>query len=181
MTPRKNKQTQFNACITGVNPIRSHGLGVYRGRRRVWGVRVDEKLLKQAKPLIRAQYGSDCRAVESFLAGVVATHSGKQLVGVNPSHTSIGVIKIERNLRSRRKLEVEETEVTETKTIGLFCSVGECSQTAKFIAVLPEGQEIVDSKNDGTEPQDFIYYCKSHLAKAKRFGNLKSWKPLEGP
>jgi len=130
MTPNKTKtkQTSFNffkTRTTGVNPIRTHGFGVYKGRRVVWSVRVDEKLLKQAKPVLRGWFGSDCRGVETLLAGLVACSNGQQLVGVNPSRTQkfeIGKLVIERNLRSRRKLVVEETEVTETKVLGCgFC------------------------------------------------------------
>lgn len=77
----RNKQTAFNSSITGVNPIRTHGFGVYKGNRKVWSVRVDEKLLKQAKPVLKAKFGSECRGVEVWLAGLVATTKGEQLAG----------------------------------------------------------------------------------------------------
>ena len=120
---RGSKQTQFNASNTRVNPIRTHGFGVYKGRRVVWGVRVDENLLKQAKPVLKAKFGSDCRGVEAWLAGLVSITQGEQLLGVNPSNTvEIGKLVIERNLRSRRKLEVtEEVEVIETVVSCVVC------------------------------------------------------------
>lgn len=104
----KNKQDS----ITGVNPERTHGFGVYKGRRKVWGVRVDETLLKQAKPVLKAKFGSECRGVEAWLAGLVAITKGEQLIGVNPSNTvEIGKLIIERNLRPRRKLDWEPSDV----------------------------------------------------------------------
>jgi len=113
--PKKTKQTAFNDSITGVYPQRTHGFGVYSGARKVWSVRVDETLLKQAKPVLKAKFGSECRGVESWLAGLVATTKGNQLTGVYPSNTvEIGKLVIERNIRSRRRLVEEETEVTET-------------------------------------------------------------------
>lgn len=115
------KQTQFNYSITGVNPVRTHGFGVFNGKRKVWSVRVDETLLKQAKPVLKAKFGSECRGVETWLAGLVATTKGEQLAGVYPSNTvEIGKLVIERNIRSRRKLVVEE-EVTERTIEILQC------------------------------------------------------------
>lgn len=137
MKKPKPKQTQFNDSITGVNPVRTHGFGLYNGRRVVWSVRVDEKLLKQAKQVMRGKFGSDCRAVESWLAGLVATSKGDQLRGVYPSNTvTIGELHIERNLRSRRKLVVEEErEVTET----VSCSY--CHRPAVAVMEHSRGQQ----------------------------------------
>lgn len=114
---KKSKQTTLSS-ITGVNPVRTHGFGVYSGRRKVWSVRVDETLLKQAKPVLKAKFGSECRGVETWLAGLVATTKGEQLTGVYPSNAvEIGKLVIERNIRTRRKLIVEEEkEVTTTET-----------------------------------------------------------------
>ena len=126
----KTKQTQFNDSITGVNPKRTHGLGVYHGERVAWAVRVDKTLLKQAKPILTAKFGSFCRGVESWLAGLVAVEHGKQLVGVNPSNTSIGKLVIERNVRTRRKL-VEEQEETMTEKVEVVrTSCGFCMKDA---------------------------------------------------
>ena len=118
--------------MTGVNPLRTHGFGVYRGKRVVWSVRVDEKLLKQAKPLLRAKFGSDCRGIELWLAGLVATQKGSELLGVNPSNTiAIGKLVIERNLRSRRKMVVVEEEEEIRKIIPTQkCYVYDCTSPA---------------------------------------------------
>ncbi|MDH5449062.1 MAG: hypothetical protein OEX01_08710 [Candidatus Bathyarchaeota archaeon] len=118
MTKPKTKQTQFNASNTRVYPARTHGFGVYKGRRVVWSVRVDEKLLNQAKPVLRGWFGSDCRGVETLLAGLVAASNGQQLGGVYPSNTvEIGKLVIERNLRPRHKLVVEEEKAVEVTKV----------------------------------------------------------------
>lgn len=110
--PRKTKQT--NLCsLTGVNPPRTHGFGVWGGKRVVVGVRIDEKLYEAFKPVAKLVFGSVCRPVEAFMAAVVASNQAQQLtskLGVNPSPTvEIGRLVIERNVRTRRKLVVEET------------------------------------------------------------------------
>jgi len=107
--------------MTGVNPIRTHGLGIWGNRRVVMGIRVDEKLKIEATKVLKALYGSTCRGIEAYLAGLVATYQTQVIEGVNPSNTiSIGKIVIERNLRPHRKLEVMEEvaeKVTETKVV----------------------------------------------------------------
>ena len=119
---RRDKQTEFTLCMTGVYPKRTHGLGVYKGSRKVWSVRVDSKLLKQAKPLLKAKFGSECRGVELWLAGLVATQKGSELNGVYPSNTiEIGKLVIERNLRSRRKLVVEEEREVSESVATVYC------------------------------------------------------------
>lgn len=123
MKKQQPKQTQFNGSITGVNPIRTHGFGVYKGQRKVWGVRVDETLLKQVKPILKAKYGSECRGVETWLAALVAIEQGDQMNGVNPRNTvEIGQLVIERNIRPRRKLDpVEPVEVVERVISCVVC------------------------------------------------------------
>ena len=89
----------------------------------MWSVRVDEKLLAEAKPILKAKFGSTCRAIEVYLSALVATEKGCRINGVNPSSTiEIGKLVIERNLRSRRKLVIEEEVVETVKVRGCgFC------------------------------------------------------------
>lgn len=140
---RKTRQTQFNDSMTGVHPSRTHGFGIWGNRRVTWTIRIDEGLKKAAKPIIDQVFGSVCRCFESYVAGLVATYEQQGISGVHPSNTvEIGTLKIERNLRSRRKLVVEE----ETKvTIG--CSW--CHKTAVAVVV-----------NKGTGRQ--AYACEYH-------------------
>lgn len=137
---KKSKQTTLSS-ITGVNPIHTHGFGVYCGRRKVWSVRVDETLLKQAKPVLKAKFGSECRGVETWLAGLVAVTKGEQLAGVYPSNTvEIGKLVIERNVRTRRKLVVEEE--TETKVVVTH-SCAYCDRPASYELFLDTGNKPV--------------------------------------
>ena len=128
---KQPKQTQFNLSNTRVNPIRTHGLGVWGNRRVVFGVRIDEGLAKAAKPVLKAVFGSTCNGIETYLAGLIATYEQRGISGVYPSNTSIGTIVIERNLRERRKLEVEtyEGEVTE-RTVSVTCGFADCTEKA---------------------------------------------------
>jgi hypothetical protein len=122
-SPQRPRQTQFNACNTGVYPVRSHGFGVWGNRRVVMSVRVDERLKKEATRVLKAVYGSTCRGIESYLAGLVATYEQQGVSGVYPSHTSIGQLVIERNIRTRRKLETRtyEEETTERNVTVSCC------------------------------------------------------------
>jgi len=99
--------------ITGVNPKRTHGFGIWGNPRVVFGVRVDCELKKTFVSVSRRVFGSNCSPVESFMAAIVGCVQQAEKLGVNPSKTvsiEIGEIKIERNLRERRKLAVEETK-----------------------------------------------------------------------
>jgi hypothetical protein len=127
------KQTQFNPCNTGVNPVRTHGLGVWGNERVVMSVRVDKKLKTAATRVLKAVYGSTCAGIETYLAGLVATYEQEGISGVYPRNTSIGTIVIERNLRERRKLETEtyegENEAVD-RTVSVTCGFADCSEKA---------------------------------------------------
>jgi len=97
--------------ITGVNPTRTHGLGIWGNPRVVFGVRVDSELKKSFISVSKRVFGSTCVAVESYMATIVGCIEEAEKLRVNPSKTvniEIGEIKIERNLRERRKLVAEE-------------------------------------------------------------------------
>ena len=118
----KLSHKQTNLCsITGVNPPRTHGFGVWGGERVVVGVRIDNNLYEAFKPVAKAVFGSVCRPLEAFMATVVSSYQTKNLdngFGVNPSLTiDIGKLVIERNVRSRRRMVVEE-EVETTDVVS---------------------------------------------------------------
>jgi len=99
--------------ITGVNPARSHGLGIWGNPRVVFGVRVDSELKKRFVSVSRRVFGSTCVAVESYMATIVGCVEQAEKLGVNPSKTvsiQIGEIRIERNLRERRRISIEEVK-----------------------------------------------------------------------
>lgn len=170
-TPRQNKkfkQMQFNACATGVNPIRTHGLGVWGNAREVVGIRIDKKLYATAKPILIDVFGSVCRPIESFLATVVSTYNSKTLdftSGVNPRNTiEIGQLVIQRNVRSRRKLVVEEeTEVSYAHKI--ICSY--CSEPATWEVTPKSGVA-----------ESVVYACDVHYDDLKDRRMIADSKPI---
>ena len=122
---RKNKQTEFDSTGTVYRP-ESHGLGIWGNPRVPMTIRVDEKLKKEGKRVLIDYFGSTCRGIESYLAGLVATYNSEQKHSVYRKPTvNIGKLIIERNLRSRRKLE-EEVEVNEKVTVTVTCGHVDC-------------------------------------------------------
>lgn len=170
-TNSKTKQTQFNACNTGVNPIRTHGFGVWGNRRIPKSYRVDEKLAEASKPVLQAIFGSECRGVEAFLAGLVATYEAQGIGGVYPTNTvEIGKLVIERNLRSRRKLVVEEEIEETTKVKRLTCEFHGCNREATFEVYLPRPYGFKGSAKDLTK-----LYCEVHMKNSSKLG----YRPIQ--
>lgn len=133
---RKNQYTRYKQLelkvdsMQTVNRVERHGLGLWNSPRIVAGVRVDKKLYFAFKEAAIALYGSTCNPIEAFMAGVVGIYKTQKMNAVNRVPTiNIGEIKIERNLRERRKITktVEvETETTET----LKCCFSDCDKDA---------------------------------------------------
>lgn len=108
---------------TGVYPQRSHGLGIWGNERVVMSIRVDKELRKQFTLASKALFGSTCNPIESYMATIVGiVRSG----WVYPSNTvDIGTIKIERNLRERRKITITKEIESAVK-----CDIGKCEKDA---------------------------------------------------
>jgi hypothetical protein len=93
--------------------------GVYKymsGKREPIAVRIDTGLYSAFKPLSKRVYGSTCKAVEVYMIALIeAVENGVYFSNTDkPIH--IDKIVIERNLRERRKFEVEhDDEVALTK------------------------------------------------------------------
>jgi hypothetical protein len=153
----KDLEQEQGSC-TGVNPCRTHGFGIWGNPRVVMGVRVDKELKKRFTDVSKRVFGSTCNPIESFMAAIVGVYSNDNLVRVNPSNTvNIEKIVIERNLRERRKLEVEGSE-------GL-CGVAGCREDAVGRGVwLAKGVE--------------YDLCRVHFLEAKC--NPKLWRVLHG-
>ena len=84
------------------------------GQREPITIRIDRGLYARFKPLAKRVYGSVCHAVEIYIITLIeAVENGVHFSNTNKP-INIEKIVIERNLRSRRKLEIEEeTEVIE--------------------------------------------------------------------
>lgn len=134
----RNKSQQRLDSMTRVNPHRTHGLGLWNNPRVVVGIRVDKGLYLAFKLVARAKWGSTCNPIETFMAGVVGAYKADIERGVNPSNTvNIGEIKIERNLRERRKVtKTIETETETTESVMVKrCSVANCLSDGKLPGV----------------------------------------------
>ena len=151
---RRNKQTQFNSCNTGVNPMRTHGVGIWGNRRVVMSIRVDEKLKKQATKVLKAIFGSTCRGVESILATIIATYQQQEIDGVYPSNTSskieIANLNILREISSRRKLDWEVADIG-------FKLTGVCGYCEKPFEGNAYHVEYVSHKFDSLCPDCYKY------------------------
>jgi hypothetical protein len=98
--------------MSRVYPERKHGLGAWGNPRVPMTIRVDSGLKSAFKSVAKAQFGSTCNPLECVMAAIVGVCQNPKLDGVYPSIT-IGEIKIERNLRERRKV----TRTVETETV----------------------------------------------------------------
>jgi len=137
LTPNE-KSKPTNDSATEVNPPRNHGVGLWQGRRKVVGIRVDEKLYSAFKPVAQRVFGSVCRPIEAFMASVIAIAES----GVNFGETvRIENLHIERNLRSRRKLAID------------ICGFRGCKEEAVAIGVWRDMKE--------------LRLCEKHLLEAK--------------
>jgi len=168
--PKKKAQQLTLCCLTGVNPIRTHGFGVWGNRREVVGIRIDKKLYATAKPILIEYFGSVCRPIESFLATIVSSHQTTKLnsdFGVNPRNTiEIGKLVIERNIKTRRRLVVDEETTVKCMAAKKFCSY--CGELATY-----------EVKPSSPYVKDLFYVCDVHYDSMKNRGLVKNALKLE--
>lgn len=144
----KHTQTNFDSNGAVYRPPR-HGVGLWGNPRVPMTVRVDAKLKKRAKTYLIAKFGSTCRGIEVILAALLKANDIQQDVAVyRQPTTSINFEKvvIERNIRTRRKMVVEE-EVVEKVVEVAKCFV--CGGVAVGEAVYQSGKQVL--------------VCKKHL------------------
>lgn len=89
-------------------------MGLWDNPRIVVGIRCDSGLYSAAKPVLKARFGSVCRAVESYFAAVLSCANQEVNFG---STVEIGNIVIERNIRPRKKLDPSKMDVAEMAKI----------------------------------------------------------------
>jgi hypothetical protein len=138
---RRKTQLRIDDSLTGVNRVHTHGVGLWGNPRVVFGVRVDKGLKKQFTLASQALFGSTCNPVECFMATIVGMAKHQENFRVNPSLTINGLeIKIERNLRERRKISNEEAKINETSKLE-SCSIPKCGRPAVEIMIYqPKGK-----------------------------------------
>lgn len=99
---------------TGVRPSRRHGVGIWGNPRVTMTIRVDEGLKKAFKPFAQRVFNSVCLPIECFMAGLLSAFVKAEEHGVHPGSTvkiDVDTIKIERFMRSRRRLEFLDGDV----------------------------------------------------------------------
>lgn len=181
--------TNKQDSITNVNFSDYAAKAYFANRRVVMGVRVDEGIAKRFKLLAKQCYGSVCRAIEVYMVNFIeATERG-----VNFCYTSkpinIDKIVIERNLRSRRKLEFEE-EVSEFDgvygfvvgdghlTWGDRCAQFDCERRPEYLCFLVK--ELAGYWSGLEKPhQRVVFLCREHFVKRRNRGELAGWRKLE--
>ena len=123
------------------------------GERLPITIRINNKLYEEFKPISKALYGSTCNCVENLMAAIVLATRNKVHFSNTMNPIKIGKIVIERNLRPRRKMEIEGDSG--------FCGFEGCRKGAVGSGVYL--------------PRDEPYQmCVEHLEVAK--DNPKDWK-----
>jgi len=143
---------QTHDSITKVNPFRKHGVGIWKGNRKVVGIRIDEDLYLAFKPVAKRVFGSVCRPVEAFMASVIAM--AKTGVNFGNTITIEGGLHVERNLRPRRRLVVDGPDQ---------CTIALCKKIA-----VGSGVYLLRAEE--------YKLCVRHLAAAK--DNPRQWKVI---
>lgn len=132
---------------------------VFSGVRKPIGVRVDTGLYSAVKPVLIDKYGSVCRPVEAFFVAHLA-------IVADPASTShtirIKNLRIERNLRARRYLKVEnEVEPHDLPQKSVVCIYTDCFELATF-------RDVTSNR-----PSRTIYTCPTHHMNAVKRGLIK--------
>ena len=114
----EHKTVSNSDSLTAVYRGGNHGVGIWGGRRVVMSIRVDEKIKQEWTVFAQKTFGSTCKALETIMVAMMradvklqndAVYRGST-VNVNFEH-----IRIERNLRARRNLPVQDCEIEELK------------------------------------------------------------------
>jgi len=159
--PQNNNQD----CISKVNLLDYIKMEWKSDKRVVASVRVNSDLYKEFKTVSKQLYGSTCRAGEFFMASVVLATRNK----VNFSHTQqpivFGHVTIERNIKTRRKLIVEEETEIETVMDSKTCFYCDCVPVWKCVTVFK------------INPVKSI--CQKHLGLMERRNEVVSRKRIE--
>jgi hypothetical protein len=143
----KIKQLRIDTRVsTGYTPIHTHGLGIWSNPRVPMTVRVDKKLKTAFNEASKHFSGSTCSAIEYIMAAYVGAYKNQQINRVHPELTvqpiEIGEIKIERNLRERRKVTFEDAKANVVVGTGFnLCMIGECDKPVADVMIYqPRGK-----------------------------------------
>jgi len=140
---------------TGVN----YPQNILSGIRKTFGFKCDTGLAEAFKPVAKRYFGSICRPLECFMLAVLALQKERVNFGETVNIENLNVL---RNLRSRRRLVVEE----ETEVMVVEGSKDRC-------AVCGRPSYVRGIRRDDS----WVFLCRKHF-RVKKLG-LKSWRCLE--
>ena len=164
-TKHENKENIFSSrdSKTKVHFSESAAYKYISGKRDPISIRIDKGLYSAFKPLSKRVCGSTCKAVEVYMISFIEAVEK----GVHFSDTAkpiqIEKIVIERNLRERRNLELEED--VETGESRIKCGFADCDKEAS-------GKGFY--KRNGKE----FPLCKNHLKLV--INSPLDWRILDG-
>jgi hypothetical protein len=114
---KTHNQKQTQDCMTNVHfseYVKTEWKG---GKRLPISIRINNKLYEEFKRVSKQLYGSTCRAVENLMA-VTVLSARKNVHFSNTQNTiRIGELHIERPVRPRRYLPMQEVEEVTVKTV----------------------------------------------------------------
>jgi len=161
--PREDSTTRAYPSFGGKE--RKHGTGIWGGRREVTSIRLDTDLYHAFKPVAMHYFGSVCRPMECFMASVLGL--AKEGVSFSNTITIEGGLHVERNLRPRRKLVVDESivddEVLNQPVSGSREKCAICGQPSYVRCI---------NKDDSQ-----VWLCRQHFKKQRR--SFRSWRPVK--
>ena len=135
--------TNQNDSITNVHFSERGAYKYLSGVREPIAVRIDTGLYQAFKPVAKRVYGSVCRAIEVYITTLIeATEKGVHFSNTEKP-INIEKIVIERNVRVRRALEVEEETVV--KVVEPCCDFAMCSRRP-LVAVFRDVESGIEKK-----------------------------------
>ncbi len=165
MTTTKPQTTEeVDSSSTEVN----YPQNVLSGVRKTFGFKCDTGLKEAFKPVAKQYFGSICRPLECFMLAVLAIRKEQ----VNFGETvKIENLHIERNLRSRRRMVIDE-EITVIEKIEPLCEIchkkppvavfevvksgiqkNTCSDCAEDLRTHPKWKEVHVSEQNSGKPE----------------------------
>jgi hypothetical protein len=143
-----HKQLRIDTTVSaGYTRPHTHGLGIWNNPRVPFTVRVDKKLKNAFTEASKHFSGSTCSAIEYIMAAYIGAYKQAQINGVYPTLTNqpkieIGEIKIERNLRPRRKLDPEPVD---DSAVCCFRGCDNPATTEAYYVPLKEKRKLCDN------------------------------------
>lgn len=157
-----SEKTNKDDSITNVHFSERGAYKYISGQRDPISIRIDRGLYKHFKPLAKRVYGSVCRAIEVYITTLIETVENGVHISNTEKPIKIDKIVIERNLRSRRKLELKGDN-------DQICGFKGCNKKAVARGVYHHSAGL-------KECEEFLL-CDKHLLEAEKQNS--AWSDLQ--